>query len=354
MARQEINLGALPTGMGGDTPRSANVKINAMTQELYDTKVATAELRVMGMMGEARNVGAINANNQPIGTSYGYNGNDSQAAALNWPVLYPGSDGPVWWNIETRGVVGRVTQVAVQAYNHANNGGVVFVRNKHDAGWSGWSRVLRQGTFGLAGRNFFTGNIDQLGNPTDGGFSTFQLTGETTGTRPAGWSGLHGGLLEAHSWDANTAMQRLFIGGSNYTRFFNGNAWSEWSLIYTSANTFSQVAGGAGLMDNNYIGTWRVVRFQNGFTVLTNSVVPDVELPASGIQHTNIQLPVAFDDYGRVSVDVQCQPSATWDHYGVIAQYASTPSVVTFAIRNGPVAQRFGAIRVCVTGYWKP
>ncbi len=35
MARQEINLGALPNGVGGDTPRVANTKINDMTRELY-------------------------------------------------------------------------------------------------------------------------------------------------------------------------------------------------------------------------------------------------------------------------------------------------------------------------------
>lgn len=36
MSRLEINLGVLPAGVGGDTPpRSANVKINAMSQELY-------------------------------------------------------------------------------------------------------------------------------------------------------------------------------------------------------------------------------------------------------------------------------------------------------------------------------
>lgn len=35
MARQEINLGVLPNGVGGDTPRVANIKINDMTEELY-------------------------------------------------------------------------------------------------------------------------------------------------------------------------------------------------------------------------------------------------------------------------------------------------------------------------------
>lgn len=35
MARQEINLGTQPTGVGGDTARSANVKVNANFLEVY-------------------------------------------------------------------------------------------------------------------------------------------------------------------------------------------------------------------------------------------------------------------------------------------------------------------------------
>lgn len=35
MARSEILLGTPPSGVGGDTPRSANIKINAMTTEIY-------------------------------------------------------------------------------------------------------------------------------------------------------------------------------------------------------------------------------------------------------------------------------------------------------------------------------
>lgn len=54
MARQEINIGAAPTGAGGDTTRSGAVKINAMTQELY-----------------ARNSQLGTASNANIGTSPG-------------------------------------------------------------------------------------------------------------------------------------------------------------------------------------------------------------------------------------------------------------------------------------------
>ncbi|NNA99051.1 hypothetical protein [Pseudomonas gessardii] len=38
MARQEIILGAAPQGLGGDPPRTASMKINAMTAELYAAK----------------------------------------------------------------------------------------------------------------------------------------------------------------------------------------------------------------------------------------------------------------------------------------------------------------------------
>lgn len=54
MARQEIILGTPPTGLGGDTPRVASSKINAMTTELY-----------------ARNAQLGSASNANIGTAPG-------------------------------------------------------------------------------------------------------------------------------------------------------------------------------------------------------------------------------------------------------------------------------------------
>lgn len=43
MARSEIILGTPPQGTGGDTPRAAFTKINAMTQELYQGLPTAAE-----------------------------------------------------------------------------------------------------------------------------------------------------------------------------------------------------------------------------------------------------------------------------------------------------------------------
>ena len=67
MARQEIILGTPPAGLGGDPPRTASMKINAMTQELYEKNAALGALSKMdvapvdnGGTG-ATNVGAARA-----------------------------------------------------------------------------------------------------------------------------------------------------------------------------------------------------------------------------------------------------------------------------------------------------
>jgi hypothetical protein len=51
MSQQVINLGVIPTGVGGDTPRSANTKINDNFTELYSVagglgSAATASITV--------------------------------------------------------------------------------------------------------------------------------------------------------------------------------------------------------------------------------------------------------------------------------------------------------------------
>lgn len=86
------------------------------------------------------NKGAFNANNLPPGTDWTVTGTDSQAASNNWPVIAGGNAGTaVWWNISTRGVSNRTTQIAIQAYN--GNNGVTFIRSKHDSTWSAWQEI---------------------------------------------------------------------------------------------------------------------------------------------------------------------------------------------------------------------
>ena len=51
MARQEIILGTPPTGLGGDPPRVASMKINAMTLELYEKNAKLGSAAFANLVG---------------------------------------------------------------------------------------------------------------------------------------------------------------------------------------------------------------------------------------------------------------------------------------------------------------
>lgn len=133
MARQNIELGTPPSGVGGDTPRSANTKVNAMFTELYGSGFG---------VGEATLLGAASPNSQPLGTVKAYTGYDSQAIAQNWPILENGNGSlPVWWNVSSVGVGNRESQIAVQAYNVSWHIGRTFARSRHDSNWGEWKEL---------------------------------------------------------------------------------------------------------------------------------------------------------------------------------------------------------------------
>ena len=69
MARQEIILGTPPAGLGGDPPRTASMKINAMTQELYDKNAAlgTASVRAAQTVSKANSGELLRADLNGIG-----------------------------------------------------------------------------------------------------------------------------------------------------------------------------------------------------------------------------------------------------------------------------------------------
>jgi hypothetical protein len=133
MARQNIELGTPPSGVGGDTPRSANTKINAMMREIYGSGFVLTDAPLLG---------ADTPNSQPIGTVKSYTGYDSQANAQSWPVLENGNGNlPVWWNVSCVGASGRDSQIAVQAYNVSGHIGRTFSRSRHDSSWGEWKEL---------------------------------------------------------------------------------------------------------------------------------------------------------------------------------------------------------------------
>lgn len=93
MAREEIVLGPPPRGEGGDTPRAASIKINAMTKELYglfdkvddlmDRTVTATSVTYRFFSGLM--ICTLNLNNLPVGANTSATVSQALPARfLNW------------------------------------------------------------------------------------------------------------------------------------------------------------------------------------------------------------------------------------------------------------------------------
>ncbi len=101
MARQDISIGTAPSGVGGDTTRTAAIKINAMTQELYarDALLGTASNRNVGLL--SGNVQEIAAPAPIVGNSaFAEQGSHFQNYGDNTTVAPPG--GAYWAGIRAQ------------------------------------------------------------------------------------------------------------------------------------------------------------------------------------------------------------------------------------------------------------
>ncbi|MUF02864.1 hypothetical protein GNF76_00865 [Pseudomonas sp. CCM 7893] len=339
-----------------------------MTAELYDGRITTTTLLNGGLANDSPQKGSTgNANSQPAGTNWSYNGLDSDSVANNWPSLgSPGS--AVWWNISTYGLAGnRGTQVATQVYNGQFQG-AMYTRAKHDGSWSPWNKIIRAGDYGLGPANnaavgdgyLYTGNIDNLKSADPlvagrAGTSFFRLNGSTTGMFSPTGNGFNGAILQVQVWDSNTVVQTLQHIEHTYTRNLNNGSYNDWVRVFTNRNATGGVVGGisSGLMDMQNIGAWRVARFLNGSVTMAINI--DVAGPISGntAGRVDFTLPVATPDWGKTTLTVDLAPTATQDHYGIITKCMESATTGYFLIRNGATTQSFYAVRVTAAGYWK-
>lgn len=91
MARQEINIGTAPTGVGGDTTRSTAVKINAMTTELYarNAQLGTASNATLTTSSDDATAGRVlrvgdAGINSPLKTRVSTNPTDILLSGRGW------------------------------------------------------------------------------------------------------------------------------------------------------------------------------------------------------------------------------------------------------------------------------
>ena len=185
MARQEINLGAMPNGQGGDPPRVASQKINYMTQELYDkhaalgtaasrnvqTSVVDADpskLMVVGSFGRGLTVAPELPNlNADVAVAAG-----NYCAGAEWVGSpFPGRDGrnqgyltvEAWYN----------TNYMSQTFRSLNSKDGFFERRANGGVWGAWVPVVTPLTAVGTVNTTQTGAIIERGQNANGNYIRF-------------------------------------------------------------------------------------------------------------------------------------------------------------------------------------
>ncbi|MGU9808484.1 pyocin knob domain-containing protein [Pseudomonas sp. LF052] len=331
MARQEIDIGTRPTGAGGDTPRSAMIKINAMTDELYRGD-ALAKASGWGASLPIPMKPTESADGLPVVNGLFMFGDGG--VSLPFPYVYI---------IQMlSGTGGYVRQVA---YSLVDN--MTWERQFRQGAAAGtaWTQLLKAGDFGYGGAvKLLTTSADNV-----------QATGEYYGNNIPGPNGPNSyGFLSHKYLSAQYATQEWVNPDTANTLFRRVNAngtWTDWARVYTAANALNDPSTGTGLMNKTVVGGWTVSKYANGQICIQGVGPVTPVLPPSQATLVTVSMPVAIlAGTGRVFVNAQ--PQNTYDHYGALNCYVNGTAAVDIIIRNGPGSQAFQPA-VTVWGYWK-
>ena len=344
MARQEINLGAAPTGAGGDTTRSTGVKINAMTQELYVSA------------GLANNSGWGGAS--PIVMPEGFDANTLTGTKLvlfNNGVNLP--DVQYWFveNIDNGG--GYITQRAMKFTSRG-----YAVRQRHPTtGWTAWERQITSNEWN-AKTDLPNANANTL--MVEGSYTT---TSTWVGSPFPGTDGTNQGFLTNRMWNAAQDQYRSQTfryldgtrsGGSLFERRCVAGVWQPWaqatdaySLVGSVASDTSGSAFQVGTAGSGVGQGW--YQFDRGGRLICTVYLGDRAMAANEVYAVGISLPASFTLTKSIVVTGSVIPTHTHDHYGLANGHITSSTNCVVAWRNGPMAQGFNNMAVCVTGWWK-
>lgn len=184
MARQEIILGTAPTGLGGDPPRTASTKINAMTTELYGTTpvarggtgaTTTGDARTnLGLASGATATVAVGTQDQSVGRllkvgDYGIGGG-APTAVDNIDNMYAVLKGKSYAISTTAGT--KPTGIGMLDVISGGNGDAIYQEWYEVTGSSNTLRRFYRGGFGSANvwgawfEYYHTGNTTRAADGT--------------------------------------------------------------------------------------------------------------------------------------------------------------------------------------------
>ncbi|MFQ6350940.1 hypothetical protein ACQRBV_03120 [Pseudomonas sp. R11F] len=359
MARQEINLGALPTGVGGDTPRSAMVKLNAMTEELYRGD-ALAKASGWGASAPISMKPTDSADALPAINGLFMFGNGGYSLPSSYVFIIQTVSGAGG---------GYVRQVAFDLLSERE-----------------WSRQFAQGTMAKPWQSGIYGDLDiasalvirqrlKTFNPYTyvtniDDVSTAQVPGygyvtvNTAGTIPPGFTyGIVNTVL-----NPNDQVFQDFVGLTGapgttqnaYRRTGYGTGdtrWGPWRLVMDSSSALRPVndSDNSGLMDLTIMnGNAAVWRYKNGKVVINIWTGTSVTLQPGDIISQLVALPIRVVDPRFAVCEVNFQPTISYDHYGVNTKWVNADGgSVGFTCRNGATAQQFTNFKIQVVGAWK-
>ncbi|WP_156179894.1 hypothetical protein [Pseudomonas veronii] len=291
MARQEIILGTPPTGLGGDTPRVASSKINAMTLEIYQ---------------------GIGTPAAPLPLERGGTGGKTQATAQAALGLVP------------VGATNDVNPGRLMTVGYGGVGGQLQNRsNTPDA-----ALTLMSGasfSYGGQGGSYPTG-------ATDG--ALISLSYETTGSFVYQMLG---------DWRTGYLHRRGRAAGTS----------GAWAMIYDTVNISLDPSNG-GILKRTVVGGIAITKYADGRNIANGTFQANTASLPAGSTVVSIALPFSIGaDDGFSTANIVVQPSNTYDHYGAISAYiTSGGTVLNVAIRNGAGAQTF-KVSGTIMGHWK-
>lgn len=273
MARKNIELGVIPTGQGGDTFRSAMIKVNDMTEELYEKTAgsqpgATKNRPDAELLNRANHTGSQLASTISDFSSTVKNVvEEFGVGGVSLPAMVNNSfndnliNGKYRWDAtsvaapSTANVDGFVevfssknaTRITQVAYNTQDNR--VWWRSFRGATWGPWKPFILEGDFGVGAKDnaVFAGTSLSPDGYVTGGYVTGQFS--INGTNFTGClitqAGSNGSACSQQFMDWNS--------GRYYTRTKTGNIWKPWTtpLIASDYGIGSKGEGVNYLADAN-------------------------------------------------------------------------------------------------------
>ena len=359
MARLEIDLGTRPSGVGGDTPRSAMVKLNAMTEELYKgdalSKASGWGASAPIAMKPSDSADALPAIN---GLFMFGNGGASLPSSYVFIIQTVSSAGG-----------GYVRQVAFDLLSERE-----------------WSRQFAQGAIAKPWQSGVYGELDissaltlrhrlKTFNPYTyiadiDDVTAAQVPGygyvslNTKGTIPPGYAyGVVNTVLNPSDQVFQDFVGLTGLPGATQNAFrrtgygTGETRWGPWRLIMDSASALQPVneSERSGLMDVTIMnGNAAVWRYKNGKAVINIWTGTSVSLQPGDIISQVVALPIQIVDARFAVCDVNFQPTVSYDHYGINTKWVNGDGTsVGFTCRNGATAQQFTNFKVQVVGAWK-